>query len=54
MKEVNNLFRFNDKNWYTHIDIKRVKELNLTIILIENTECNFIYYNPSKCIKACD
>ena len=27
MKEINNLFRFNDKNWYTHIDIKRAKEL---------------------------
>ena len=36
MKEINNLFRFNDKNWYTHIDIKRAKELKLTITIIEN------------------
>ena len=53
-KEVNNLFRFNVNNWYTHIDIKRAKELKLTITIIENNECNFIYYNSSKCIKACD
>ena len=54
LKVINNLFRFNDKNWYTHIDIKRAKELKLTITIIENNECNFIYYNSSKCIKACD
>ena len=35
LKETNNLFRFNDKNWYTHIDIKRAKELKLTITIIE-------------------
>ena len=54
MKEVNNLFRFSDKNWYTHIDIKRAKEMKLNITIIENRECNFIYYNSSKCIKATD
>ena len=51
LKETNNLFRFNDKNWYTHIDLKRAKELKLTITIIENNECNFIYYNS---IKSCD
>ena len=54
LKVINNLFRFNNKNWYTHIDIKRAKELKLNITIIENNECNFIYYNSSKCIKACD
>ena len=54
MKEVNNLFRFNDNNWYTHTDLKRAKELKLNITIIENTEYNFIYYNSSKCIKATD
>ena len=54
MKEIHNLFRFNNKNWYTHIDIKRAKELKLNITIIENTECNFIYHNSSKCIKATD
>ena len=54
LKVINNLFRFNDKNWYTHIDIKRAKELKLSVMIIENNECNFIYYNSSKCIKACD
>ena len=39
------------KNWYTHIDLKRAKELKLTITIIENNECNFIYYNS---IKSCD
>ena len=54
MKEIHNLFRFNNKNWYTNIDIKRAKELKLNITVIENTECNFIYHNSSKCIKATD
>ena len=44
LKETNNLFRFNDKNWYTHIDLKkRAKELKLTITIIENKSHDFIH-----------
>ena len=45
LKVINNLFRFNDKNWYTHIDLKRAKELKLDITIIENNECNFLSFN---------
>ena len=53
-KEINNLFRYNSNNWYTSIDLKRANELNLSINIIENGQVNFIYYNSSKCVRACD
>ena len=53
-KGVDNLFRYNVNNWYTSIDLKRAKELNLSINIIENGQVNFIYYNSSKCVRACD
>ena len=53
-KGVDNLFRYNVNNWYTSIDLKGAKELNLSINMIENGQVNFIYYNLSKCDRACD
>ena len=49
---INNLFRFNPNNYYTHIDLKRAKELQLSINIIEDGQSNFLYYNSSKSIRA--
>ena len=35
------LFRFSDKNYYTHIDLTRAKELNLNVELIIDEQANF-------------
>jgi hypothetical protein len=46
------LFRFNFKNYYTHVDLTRAKELNLDIKLIIDDEPNFLYYSRDKCLTG--
>lgn len=45
------LFKFNEKNYYTNIDIKLANKLQLNIKLIEDGEANFLYYPQSSCIQ---
>ena len=45
---TNKLFRYNDDNYYTHIDLTRAKELGLKIDLIVDNQVNFIYYTRDK------
>ena len=48
---INKLFRYNKKNYYTHICVKRARELNLNIQMIEG-KTNFLYYPSNYCVKA--
>jgi hypothetical protein len=45
--DAKKLFRFNDLNYYTHIDLARARELKLNIRLItEENKPNFLSYGP--------
>ena len=46
------LFRFNKKNYYTHFDLTRAKELGLEIKLIIDGQPNFLYYSRDKLITG--
>lgn len=48
---VNKLFRINNKNFYTQLDIYHARKLNLNIELIVDDKPNFLYYSPDKLIK---
>ena len=48
----NKLFKFNNLNYYTHLDIKQAKELNLKVELIEDEQPNFLYYSRDKLITG--
>lgn len=50
---INKLFRFNKRNYYTHIDIKHARELGFDIKMIEDNQSNFLYYAPDKLISGC-
>ena len=52
IKGTNKLFKFNKHNFYTHIDIKQARELNLYIELVEDKEPNFLYYSREKLITG--
>ena len=52
IRGTTNLFKFNDNNYYTHIDIKQAQELNLDVKLIEDDQPNFIYYSRDKLITG--
>ena len=52
--EHNYLFRFNSHNFYTNIDMKRAKSLNLSMELINDGKENFLYYNEDKLINSKD
>jgi hypothetical protein len=43
-KEIKKLFRFNKRNYYTHIDIKRARELKLKMELIQDNQANCLRY----------
>lgn len=43
-KNIKKLFRFNHRNYYTHIDIKRARELNLKMELIHDNQPNCLRY----------
>lgn len=47
-KDTNKLFRFNDENYYTHIDLDVARHLKLKIELIVDGQINFIHYERSK------
>jgi hypothetical protein len=51
-KSKNKLFRFNKRNYYTHIDIKHARELGFEIKMIEDNQSNFLYYSPDKLISG--
>jgi hypothetical protein len=51
-KYTNNLFRFNKKHYYTHFDINRARELQFGIEMIEDEQCNFLYYAPNTLITG--
>lgn len=40
----NKLFRFNKKNYYTHIDLTRAKDIGLEIELIRDKQPNILHY----------
>lgn len=47
------IFRFNEKNYYTHYDLLWARENNMKITLIEDGSPNFLYYSRDKCMLAC-
>jgi hypothetical protein len=49
---INNLFRFNKNNKYTHISLTQAKTLNLQVEMIEDAQPNFLYYSRDKCITG--
>ena len=49
---INNLFRFNKKNKYTHIDLSNAIALGLSVQLIEDDKANFLYYARDKCLAG--
>lgn len=51
-ENINKLFRFNKKNYYTSISLDHAKSLNLKIELIHDEEPNFLYYSRDKLITA--
>ena len=52
-KNINNLFRFNKKNYYAHYDMRQARHLSLKlIIIIDDGQANLLYYSSSKCVKA--
>ncbi len=53
-ENVNKLFVFNEKknDWYCYNDVKRAKELNLKISLIEDEENNILLYSRDKCLTG--
>ena len=48
----NNLFKFNNLNYYSHIDIKQAQELNLNIKLVCDELPNFLYYSRDKLLTG--
>ena len=48
----NRMFRFNNKNKYTHIDLCTAVSLGLTIHLIQDGKANFLYYSRDKCLAG--
>lgn len=53
-KNINKLFRYNKKNFYTQLDIYNARELNLKINLIQDNKVNLLYYSSDKLIKFCE
>ena len=48
---INRLFKFNPKNYYTHHDMKRAKELGLQMEMIQSDNPNFLFYPPETRIR---
>ena len=46
------LFRFNDKNRYTHIDLTRAVQLGLEMKIIMDDQANFLYYSRDKLLTG--
>ena len=49
---INNLFRFNFENYYTHFTLNHAVILGLKIELIVDDEPNFLYYSRNKCLTC--
>jgi hypothetical protein len=49
-ENINRLFRFNQDNYYSSIDIMNAKELNLNVELIQDDKPNFLFYSRDKLI----
>jgi hypothetical protein len=49
---IDKLFRFNNKNKYTHIDLNNAKLLGLDIQLIEDGDVNFLHYSRDKLLSG--
>ena len=49
-ENLNRLFKFNNSNYYTSIDIFNAKELKLNVELIKDDKPNFLYYTRDKLI----
>ena len=49
---IDKLFRFNNKNKYTHIDLNNAKLLGLQIQLIEDGDVNFLHYSRDKLLSG--
>jgi hypothetical protein len=47
-ENINKLFRFNTKNYYTHYDIQLARKLELNIQLILNEEANALLYTKDR------
>ena len=51
-KNINKLFRYSDKNYYTHFDIHSAIESNLNITLIQDGKPNILYYSRECLIQG--
>ena len=51
-ENINRLFRFNNLNYYTHINITDAKKFGLKINLIEDEQANALMYSRDKCLRA--
>lgn len=49
---INKLFVFNRRNFYTHIDVRRAQQLNLSIELIQDDQVNALIYSRDKVITG--
>ena len=45
-------FRFNHRNYYTHLDIITAKSYGLNIELIHDSQANFLYYSDDKLLNG--
>jgi hypothetical protein len=46
------LFRFNKRNYYTSQDVRRARELNLKITLIQDGDHNVLFWDRSRCMTG--
>ena len=51
-ENINRLFRFNNLNYYTHINITDAKKFGLKISIIEDDQANSLIYSRDKCLRA--
>ena len=50
-ENINKLFDFNEKNYYTFISMTRAKELGLKMQMIQHNAPNFLFYPPEARIR---
>jgi len=51
-ENINKLFRFNKKNYYTSISLNHAQKLGLNIELIQDDKPNFLHYSRDKLITC--
>ena len=47
---INKLFRFHKRHYYTHTTLEHAKLLKLKMTIIQDDNANFLYYSPDKLI----